>query len=103
MQAAKYGVCDCYCLRDCFIEGDDNPKQDASATLEKETIMGEQLLNPMDVAGKLKISRTTFYAIRPQLIARGLKTLKVGKNIKYLESSLDALIRKCVEEERPLV
>jgi predicted DNA-binding transcriptional regulator AlpA len=65
--------------------------------------MAEQLLNPMEVAGKLRISRTTFYEIRPQLIAKGLKSLRIGQHIKYLESSLDKLIAKCAEEERPLV
>jgi predicted DNA-binding transcriptional regulator AlpA len=65
--------------------------------------MAEQLLNPMEVAGKLKISRTTFYEIRPKLIAKGLKTLRVGQHIKYLESSLDRLICKAAENEQPLV
>jgi len=65
--------------------------------------MSEQLLNPMDVAGKLKVGKTTFYAIRPKLIARGLKTLRIGKQVKYLESSLDRLIAKCAANEQPLV
>lgn len=65
--------------------------------------MAEQLLNPMQVAEKLNISRTTFYEIKPQLIAKGLKTLRIGQHIKYLESSLDKLIVKAAESERPLV
>ena len=77
-------------------------KQKASDTLRKEKIMAEQLLTPEGVAKKLKISRTTFYDLRPRLIANGIKTMKVGKNIKYLESSIDALIRRCVETGQPM-
>lgn len=68
----------------------------------KEKIMSEQLLTPEGVAKKLRISRTTFYDLRPRLIANGIKTMKVGKNIKYLESSIDALIRRCVETGQPM-
>ena len=53
----------------------------------------------MDVASRLSVSRTTFYEIRPKLIALGLKTVKVGKYVKYLESSLDRLIVYAAENE----
>ncbi len=65
--------------------------------------MGEQLLTPTDVTKKLRISRAKFYRIRAQLVARGLKKVVIGSNTKYLESSLDRLILKCAEEDRPLV
>jgi hypothetical protein len=77
-------------------------KLEASATLEKETIMGEQLLTPTDVTKKLRISRAKFYRIRGQLIANGVKTVVIGGNTKYIESSIDRLILKCAEEERPM-
>jgi hypothetical protein len=65
--------------------------------------MGEQLLTPTDVTKKLRISRAKFYRIRGQLIAGGVKRVIIGGNTKYLESSLDRLILKCAEEDKPLV
>jgi predicted DNA-binding transcriptional regulator AlpA len=65
--------------------------------------MSEQLLTPTDVTKKLKISRAKFYRIRGQLIANGVKTVIIGGNVKYLESSLDRLILKCAEEDKPMV
>jgi sugar-specific transcriptional regulator TrmB len=64
--------------------------------------MAEQLLKPMDAAERLKVKRTKFYDIRPRLIAMGLKTVRVGKQVKYLESSLDALIKRCAETGQTL-
>ncbi len=65
--------------------------------------MAEQLMTPMDVARKLRISRATFYRFRGKLIAAGLKMIVVGEYKKYLESSLDRLIQKSAEEGRPLI
>ena len=64
--------------------------------------MPEQLLKPMEVADRLKLSRTAFYAARPKLIAKGLKAVQLGKHIKYLESSLDRIIQTAVENDTPL-
>jgi hypothetical protein len=64
--------------------------------------MAEQLLKPMDAAERLKVKRTKFYDIRPRLIAMGLKTVRVGKQVKYLESSLDRLICKAAETGQTL-
>jgi len=64
--------------------------------------MSEQLLTPTDVTKKLRISRATFYRIRGKLIANGVKTTIVRGYTKYLESSIDALIRKCVETGAPM-
>jgi hypothetical protein len=59
----------------------------------------EQLLTPIEVARKLSISRSKFYRIRGRLIANGVKWVIVDRNIKYLESSIDTLIRKAAETE----
>ncbi len=65
--------------------------------------MPEQLLTPTDVTKKLRISRATFYRVRGQLIAKGVKMVMILGNPKYVESSIDRLICKAAEEERPLV
>ena len=59
--------------------------------------MSEQLLTPTDVARKLRVSRATFYRMRGGLIAKGVKTILVGSHVRYLESSLDVLIRQAAE------
>ncbi len=64
--------------------------------------MTEQLLTPTDVTKKLRISRSKFYRIRAKLIAGGMKRVVIGGNTKYLESSIDALLRKAAETEVPL-
>jgi predicted DNA-binding transcriptional regulator AlpA len=66
-------------------------------------IMSEQLLTPTDVTKKLRISRAKFYRIRGQLIANGVRTVTIGGNTKYLESTIDRLIIRCAEENRPMV
>ena len=65
--------------------------------------MSENLLSPTNAARKLGVSRMTFYRIRAKLLAKGVKTVTVGNHVKYLESSLDALIRLAAETERPLI
>lgn len=64
--------------------------------------MSEQLLTPTDVTKKLRISRAKFYRVRGQLIANGVRTVVIGGNTKYVESSIDRLIAKCAEEGKPL-
>ncbi len=64
--------------------------------------MSEQLLTPTDVYKKLRISRVKFYRIRARLISNGMKTVKIDGSVKYLESSIDAMIRKAAETEVPL-
>ena len=61
--------------------------------------MPETLLNPMEVARRLRVKRTAFYELRPKLIALGLKTVRIGKTTKYLESSLDKVILKMADLE----
>ncbi|MBE0534530.1 MAG: helix-turn-helix domain-containing protein [Phycisphaerae bacterium] len=61
--------------------------------------MSEQLLTPGQAAKKLAISRSTFYRLRAGLIARGVRTIKVGSGTKYLESSMDEVIRRAAENE----
>jgi hypothetical protein len=65
--------------------------------------MAEQLLTPTDVTKKLRISRAKFYRIRGQLIANGVKTVIIGGNTKYVESTIDKLILKCAEDGKPMV
>ena len=66
-------------------------------------MMAKQLLTPLQAAKRLGICRAKFYVLRPKLVARGLKGTRVGKTMKYLESSLDKLIQTAVDNERPLV
>ena len=65
--------------------------------------MAKQLLGAKDVANRLNISRAKFYDLQSKLIAAGLKSTRVGKTRKYLESSLEELIDKSIRTERPLV
>ena len=65
--------------------------------------MSKQLLNAKDVAARLGICRAKFYVLRPRLVAKGLKGTRVGKNMKYLESSLEELIDKDISTGQPLV
>ena len=64
--------------------------------------MSESLLTTSDILKRIRVSRATFYRFRGRLIANGLKTVKVGTYTKYVESSLDALIRKCAADGKPL-
>ena len=65
--------------------------------------MGEQLLTPTDVAKKLRISRSKFYAIRARLMAAGMRKVVIDGCTKFTESSIDRLINKAAETENPLV
>lgn len=62
----------------------------------------EQLLTATDAARKLGISRTTFYKILAPLKAKGVKTVKIRSLDRYVESTIDEVIRKASETERPL-
>ena len=64
--------------------------------------MSEQLLTPNQTAKMLGISCSKFYSIRDQLIARGMKRIMVGRNFKYLQSSIERLIRIASENGKPL-
>jgi len=63
----------------------------------------EQLLRPCEVYRKLRISKSKFYRIQSRLIAAGMKRVKIDGNNKFLESSIDEMIRKAAESEMPLV
>ena len=60
--------------------------------------MAEQFLKPMEVAKRLKLKRTRFYAIRPALVAMGLKRIKIAGTVRYLESSLDEAMLRLAEQ-----
>jgi len=62
----------------------------------------EQLLRPSEVYRKLRISKTKFYRIQGRLLANGLKRIRIDGNCKYLESSIDEMIRRAAETEMPL-
>ena len=64
--------------------------------------MTERLLNPIDAAKKLGISRPSFYKMKARLIAKGMKKVRVGRRVKYLESSIDRIIMRAAVMERPL-
>ena len=63
----------------------------------------EQLLTPTQVYRKLSISRSKFYRIRARLLANGVRTIWIDGSLKYLQSSIDRLIERCVRNGRPLV
>ena len=65
--------------------------------------MSKQLLKAKDVAARLSISMPTFFRLRTKLLAKGLKSIKVGGGTKYLESSLDKIIDRAINADRPLV
>ena len=62
----------------------------------------EQLLTATDAARKLGISRTTFYKIIASLKAKGVKTVKIRSVDRYVESTIDEVIRKAAETKRSL-
>jgi predicted DNA-binding transcriptional regulator AlpA len=64
--------------------------------------MSEKLLTPIQAARMLGVSRSKFYNIRHQLMARGMKRVTVGQHFKYLESSIERLIRIASESGKPL-
>lgn len=64
--------------------------------------MSEKLLTPIQAADMLGVSRSKFYGIRHQLMARGMKRITVGKHHKYLQSSIERLIRIASESGKPL-
>ena len=58
--------------------------------------MGDQLLTVKDVTARLALGRTTVY----ELIAkRELKTIKIGRARRILESALEEWIRQQVDEQ----
>jgi predicted DNA-binding transcriptional regulator AlpA len=70
-------------------------------TWEKK--MSEQYLTVNEITKKLKIGRTKFYAILPKLMARGLKRIVIGHHVRFIESSLETLLKKAAETETPIV
>ena len=65
--------------------------------------MARQLLTTRQVVNRLGIGHTKFYELRPRLIAKGLKTARIGRSTNYLESSLEELIDTAIRTGRPLV
>ena len=65
--------------------------------------MSKQLLKAKDVAKRLNISMSNFYRVRTRLIAKGLKFTTVGSGTRYLESSLEKIIDRAINADRPVV
>ena len=65
--------------------------------------MSKQLLTTKQTAQRLGVSMAAFYRIRSKLLAKGLKHTKVGRSTKYLESSLDKIIDRAINADRPVV
>ena len=59
--------------------------------------MARRFITTTQAAQRLEVSRATFYRMRPKLIARGLKRIKIGGYSRYLESSLEKVITKAME------
>ena len=59
--------------------------------------MSRRFITTTQAAQRLEVSRATFYRMRPKLIARGLKRIKIGGYTRYLESSLEKVITKAME------
>ena len=64
--------------------------------------MPERLLTPEQVAEQLGIPRSQFYRLKPALIAKGMRTVVVGRRRKFIESSLDRVIQTASEKEMAL-
>lgn len=64
--------------------------------------MKENYLTAAEVAGKLKIGKTTFYAHLPKMMARGLKRIVIGRQVRYFESTLEKMLEKAAENENPI-
>ena len=60
--------------------------------------MAKRFMTTTQAAARLEVSRATFYRMRPKLIARGLKRIKIGGYTRYLESSLEKVIDKAISE-----
>jgi predicted DNA-binding protein (UPF0251 family) len=64
--------------------------------------MSEQLLTVEQTAGRLGVSRRTFYNRLPNLRAKGLQVVKFGKRSMFREKSLNNLICRAAETENSL-
>jgi predicted DNA-binding transcriptional regulator AlpA len=63
----------------------------------KNKTVRRRFITNTQAAAQLEVSRATFYRMRPKLIARGLKCIKIGGYVRYLESSLEKVITKALE------
>ena len=64
--------------------------------------MAERLLSIEEVSGRLGVSRSTFYEYQPTLIAKGLQRVRAGRLPKFVESSVEKLIKTAAEKDIPL-
>ena len=65
--------------------------------------MSEQLLSISEVAERLGISLRQLYRVLPCMVAKGLQPVRIGRQKRYREASLDRLIRNAAEKDTPLV
>jgi len=64
--------------------------------------MAEQLLSIREAAKRFGVSRSTFYEYQPKLIAKGLQRVVAGRLPRFVESSIDRVIKTAAEKDIPL-
>ncbi len=62
----------------------------------------EMLINDKVVAERLGISKTTFFEHKKKLMTYGLKEIRGAGTVRYLASSLDAVLQKAARTGKPL-
>ncbi|MBN1126950.1 MAG: hypothetical protein JXA82_18255 [Sedimentisphaerales bacterium] len=62
----------------------------------------ERLLDTETTAFRLGIHKRTLFRHRHELIAKGLKRVRVGQKVCFTESSVTQLIHRAVERDEPL-
>ncbi len=64
--------------------------------------MAERLLTMGELLDVLRIDRSTFYRRVDGLKASGLQETRIGGKRLFRQSSVDKLIQKACEQERPI-
>jgi excisionase family DNA binding protein len=62
-----------------------------------EAKKAEQLITANEVAARLAISKRTLERKLASLQAGGLQTVRIGRNVRFRESSVNKLIRRAAE------
>lgn len=73
--------------------------------LGRVKLTGERKLSSVECARRLGLTPSNFCKLRPKLMAAGLRQVQVTKDgrVGYLESSLDALMLRAAEREKPII
>lgn len=59
----------------------------------------EQLLTVKEATARLRINPTSFYKYRAKLMALGLQQVRIGRCVRYRESSVNRVIKRMAERE----